>query len=277
MPSMNAPSTPEPGSTLRPRILVTTADPARSANPALSREKLELYLAAIRRHGAEPVVVDPTMTEPELEKQLDEMEGLLLTGGADLDPALYGEANSGSLDIDNDRDRLELAAWKAAERRGVPVLGLCRGFQAVNVFAGGSLVQDVPDHAGTPYGSGPAEVHNLEIDPASRLARAIAAAAPEGLAATDEDDTSIELTVNTFHHQAVVSARLGPGLRAVAWAASEEGRLVEGLESRDDRWIVAVQCHPERTDSTPSEFEGLFEAFVHACRDAATAAAEIRA
>ncbi len=89
----------------------------------------------------------------------------------------------------------------------------------------------------------------------------------EGLATTDEDDATIELTVNTYHHQAVDHTRLAPGLRAVGWAASGAGRLVEALESRDGRWVVAVQCHPERTESTPDEFDGVWEAFVRAARE----------
>ena len=151
----------------------------------------------------------------------------------------------------------------------MPVFGICRGLQAINVFSGGSLLQDVPSHAGIPYGQGPAHVHNMEIDPDSRLARALAEGSPEGLATTDADDDTIELVVNTYHHQAVVHDRLAPGLRAVGWAASEAGRLVEALESCDGRWIVAVQCHPERTESTPDEFEGVWAPFVRAARDAA--------
>ena len=196
------------------------------------------------------------------------MAGLVLTGGPDVDPALYHEPPAGAVDVDPARDAVEQAAWREAERRSVPVFGICRGLQAINVFAGGTLLQDVPSHAGVAYGRGPAHVHNLEVDPNSRLARALAEGSAEGLASTDEDDATIELVVNTYHHQAVTKDRLAPGLRAVGWAASEAGRLVEALESRDDRWIVAVQCHPERTESTPEEFEGVWEAFVRAAREA---------
>jgi putative glutamine amidotransferase len=251
-----------------PRILVTTGDPARSHNPELSAVKVGLYVEAIRRHGGEPSVIDSRTPAGERARLLSQMAGLLLTGGADVDPALYHEPRDGSQDVDADRDALEMEAWGEAERRGLPVFGICRGLQAINVFAGGSVVQDVPDHAGTPYGDGPARTHNMSIDPDSRLARAIASAAPEGLAATDGSDTSIELVVNTFHHQAIVGDRLAPGLRAVGWAASAQGRLVEAAESRDDRWVVGIQCHPERTDSTPAELEGLFEDFVRAVREA---------
>jgi putative glutamine amidotransferase len=195
------------------------------------------------------------------------MAALLLTGGADVDPALYHESAAGAVDPDPARDGLAQLAWREAERRSVPVFGICRGLQAINVFSGGSLLQDVPSHAGTPYGKGPAHTHNMEIDPNSRLARSLAEGDPEGLAATDEDDSTVELVVNTYHHQAVTQATLAKGLRAVGWAASEAGRLVEAFESRDDRWIVAVQCHPERTESTPDEFEGVWAAFVRAARE----------
>jgi putative glutamine amidotransferase len=255
---------------IRPRIVITTPDPARSKNPELSRQKLALYVEAVERHGGIAVPVDSASSDEERQGLFDEMAALFLTGGADIDPSFYHEEPDGSDDVDAARDRLELAAWRAAEERGLPVLGICRGLQAINVFAGGSLIQDVPDHAGTPYGQGLAQTHNMVIDPDSRLARAIAEAAPEGLAATDEADTSIELLVNTYHHQAIDHARLAPGLRAVGWAASSShGRLVEAAESRDGRWIVGVQCHPERTESTPQEFEGLFDAFVRAAREAA--------
>jgi putative glutamine amidotransferase len=266
MPARPAPATP-------PLIVLVVADPARSNDPALTRRKNELYADGVRRHGGEPVLLSTATPEAERDGLIGEMTGLLLTGGADIDPALYREPPAGATDVDSARDGLEQVAWREAEQRSVPVFGICRGLQAINVFCGGGLLQDVPGHAGTPYGAGPAHTHSLEIDPDSRLARALAEGAPDGLATTDEDDATIELTVNTFHHQAVDHARLAPGLRAVGWAASEAGRLVEALESRDGRWLVAVQCHPERTDSTPEEFEGLWEAFVRAAREAAAAPA----
>lgn len=260
MPSKSTPNS--------PLVVVTVANAAGTRDPALTLRKSELYAAGIRRHGGNPVLVDVSTPTAERDRLLAEMAGLLLTGGPDIEPGLYREPPAGATDVDPARDALELAAWGAAQRRAVPVLGICRGLQAINVFCGGSLLQDVPDHAGTPYGQGPAHTHDMEIDPDSRLGRAVAEGAPEGLAATDEEDITIELTVNTYHHQAVDRARLAPGLRAVGWAASKSGRLVEALESHDDRWLVAVQCHPERPESTPDEFEGLWEAFVHAARDA---------
>jgi putative glutamine amidotransferase len=250
-----------------PSIVLVVADPAGSSDPARTLRKNKLYADGVARHGGEPALISVATPAPERDRALSRMAGLLLTGGHDIDPALYHEPVAGATEMDPARDSLEQLAWSEAERRSVPVFGICRGLQAINVFRGGTLLQDVPSHAGIPFGEGPARTHNMEIDPDSRLARALAQGDPEGLATTDEDDDTIELVVNTFHHQAVNQATLGGGLRAVGWATSEVGRLVEALETRDDHWVVAVQCHPERTDSTPDEFEGLWGAFVRAARE----------
>ena len=256
-----------------PLIVLVVADAAASDDPALPHRKIELYVEAVRRHGGNPATISVATPAADRDRLFGEMAGLVLTGGPDLDPALYHEPVDGAEDGDAARDALDLHAWNEAQKRSVAVFGVCRGLQAINVFSGGGLLQDVPSHAGTPYGHGAAKTHDMEIDPDSRLARALAEGAPEGLASTDEDDDTPELVVNTYHHQAVDHARLAPGLRPVGWAASEAGRLVEALESRDDRWIVGVQCHPERTESTPDEFEGVWEAFVRAAREATAAPA----
>jgi gamma-glutamyl-gamma-aminobutyrate hydrolase PuuD len=256
-----------------PLIVITVADPARSDDPALATRKNELYAAGIARHGGTPALLHAGIEPQERDRLLAAMDGLLLAGGADIDPAVYGETANGAADVDRARDGLELAAWRSAERRSLPVFGICRGLQAINVFSGGKLLQDVPSHAGTPYGHGPAHTHDLEIDPTSRFGRAVAGAAPDGVAGGDPEDAALQLQVNSFHHQAVGMADLAPGLRSNAWAYSEAGRLVEGLESRDGRWIMAVQCHPERTESTPEALEGLWDGFIAAAVAARTARA----
>ena len=256
-----------------PLIAITISDPARADDPALAARKNELYAAEISRHGGTPALLHETTTPSERDRLLASMDGLLLAGGADIDPALYHQAVDGAREIDLSRDELELAAWREAERRSLPVFGICRGLQAINVFSGGRLLQDVPSHAGTPYGKGSAHTHDLEIEPASRLGRAVASAAPDGVAGGDADDAALQLQVNSYHHQAVTMAGLAPGLRPTAWAYSEAGRLVEGLESRDGRWILGLQCHPERIESTPDEIEGVWTDFGGAAAFARTARA----
>jgi putative glutamine amidotransferase len=249
-----------------PLIVVTVADPSTKADPALAERKNRLYAEALSGRGCDPVLLSAATPAADRERALAGMAGLLLSGGADIDPGEYGEAAAGAAEVEPERDALERAAWDAAGARGVPVLGICRGHQAINVFGGGKLLQDVGDHTGVPYGQGPALMHFLEIEPDSKLGRAIASAAPNGVAGADEEDIALELEVNSFHHQAVGTATLAPGLVATAWADSSAGRIVEGLEAADGRWVVGVQCHPERLESTPEEFAGLWDAFADAAR-----------
>jgi putative glutamine amidotransferase len=178
------------------------------------------------------------------------MDGLLLSGGADLDPNRYGQPIEGSQDIEPERDELEAEAWRAAERLQVPVLGICRGLQAINVFSGGSVLQHVEGHRGAGWGTGPPATHPLRVVPGTRLAT--------HLGSVDS------LEVNAYHHQGIRESDLASSLQPAAWADSAAGPLVEGLEGRDERFVVGVQCHPERTESTPVEFERLFGAFVNA-------------
>lgn len=248
-----------------PRIVVTVQAPSRHADPALAERKNALYLEAVRRAGGDPLALDELTPEAQRRAALASMDGLLLTGGADIEPARYGQAPAGSEGIEAGRDDLEWAAWLAALDRGLPVLGICRGLQAINVFSGGRLVQHLDGHESPAYGKGPSQLHPLRLASDSRLAAIVGSG--------DGGDSTF--TVNTYHHQGVRPEDLGPGLRATGlspWAgptspAGGPGELVEALESVDpERFIVAVQCHPERTESTPSAFANLFGAFVEAAR-----------
>ena len=239
----------------RPKIVVTLAVAARQAEPDLAERKNKLYLDAIARHGGQPIALDATADPATRTEALAAMDGLLLSGGVDIDPARYGQPSRGSVDVEPDRDELEARAWTAVAARGVPVVGVCRGFQAINIFSGGGLLQDVAGHRGPAWGHGPAKTHPLRLVPGTRLARILSPARVIG--ATE---------VNSYHHQAVRAADLAPGLVANAWAASSAGDLVEGLEAGDGRFLFGIQCHPERQDSTPPEFERLWSVFVDACR-----------
>jgi gamma-glutamyl-gamma-aminobutyrate hydrolase PuuD len=239
-----------------PRIAITAADPARQADPELARRKIERYASAVARHGAEPIVVHAGLDSRERDDALGRMDGLLLSGGTDLDPARYGRPNLGSRDIDAARDRLEETAWGAAAARALPVLGVCRGFQAINVFSGGTLLQDVDGHDGPSSGPGRVTTHPLRVEPGTRLARI--------LFPTNVRGGVVE--VNSSHHQGITPADLAPGLVPNARATSLAGELIEGLETRKGRFVLGIQSHPERAESTPRAFERLFAFFVDAAR-----------
>jgi putative glutamine amidotransferase len=238
-----------------PRIVVTLSAAGDPAAPDLAARKRALYLAALARHGATTIPLDAAASDAERAELFRTMDGLLLAGGADLDPSRYGEPNVGSWALEPDRDELEAAAWAAAEARAVPVLGICRGLQAMNVFAGGQLLQHVEGHAGPPWGEGPAPTHPLRVVPGTRLARILYPTNVGGV-----------LRVNSFHHQAVRPADLAPRFIPSAFAPSPSGDLVEAFEAGGGPFRVAVQCHPERIESTPRVFERLFAFFVDACR-----------
>jgi putative glutamine amidotransferase len=237
----------------RPRIVVTLHGPEQAAQEEPTWASFDTYLDAVRRAGGDPVALDPTSTREEREAALSTMDGLLLPGGADLDPALYGEAPHPSVAVEGARDDLELAAWSAARERGVPIFGVCRGFQAINVFSGGTLLQHLEGHDSPTQAP---EAHALHLDPASRLATILG-----------ETDPLLSTEVNSYHHQAVRRADLAPGLVASAVAPHDDGELVEALEAVDgDDWLIGVQFHPERPEFIGPEFYRLWRAFVDAAR-----------
>ncbi len=175
------------------------------------------------------------------------LDGLLLAGGVDVDPSLYGEPPHARLGrVERDRDDLELALTREAAARGVPILGVCRGAQVLGVAFGGKLHQDLPSDLGT-------RVHAAEGDAAARhRVRLAAGSRLRGILETDE------VEVNSFHHQAI--SVVASGLRAVAW--SEEG-VIEGVESEPGGFLIGVQWHPEQmSESEPAR--RLFAAFVKA-------------
>ena len=236
----------------RPQIVVTLAAPEDADDPDLQRRRNDRYADSVERHGAQAVRLTARSTDAERAAAFAAMDGLMISGGADIDPRRFGQPVDGATDIDQARDELEAAAWAAADARNLPVLGICRGFQAINVFSGGSLLQHVDGHAGPAWGSGPALTHPIRLVSGTRLATLLGPAP--------------EIEVNAYHHQGVRAADLAPDLTAAAWADSTAGPLVEGAEAGDGRFVVGVQCHPERTESTPAEFERLFAAFVDAAR-----------
>lgn len=200
------------------------------------------YLDAVRRAGARPVLISAP-DEGSAEETLGPFDGLVLVGGGDVDPARYGQAQHPQVyGVDRDRDALEIRLVMEADRRGMPVLGICRGLQVVNVAFGGTLHQHLPEvpgldrHRLAPVGV----MHEVKVAESSRLHEACGQA-------------TVEAT--SWHHQGI--DRLGDGLVPVAW--SGDG-LVEAIE-RPDGWVVAVQWHPEETAATDPTQQALFEAF----------------
>jgi putative glutamine amidotransferase len=200
------------------------------------------YVSAIAQAGGRPVVLPPL--DEGVEETLDALDGLLFSGGEDLDPDHYGaERHAETKGVHEARDRAELILLGAALERDMPVLAVCRGSQIMNVALGGDLVQHVPElvgheeHRHTP---GTFADHDVRVDPASRLGRVLGDHAP----------------VKSHHHQGF--GRLGEGLREAAWA--DDG-LVEGLEDPNRRFALGVLWHPEEGDD-----DALFTALVTEAR-----------
>jgi putative glutamine amidotransferase len=238
----------------RPRIVVTVQSPERAKDEEVAWRKNDRYYEGVRRAGGEPIPLHEDSSTPERQRALATMDGLLLSGGADLDPELYGQERQPATVVEPARDALELEAWRVATDRGLPILGICRGFQAINVFSGGSLLQDLDGHTSPAYPAPEAHSHPLRLDPTCRLALILGDAVP-----------AAELEVNTYHHQAVRPADVAVGLRPTGVSPHPSGDLVEALEAADgDAWIIGIQSHPERTEFTPPQFERLWLAFVAA-------------
>jgi len=199
------------------------------------------YVARLRGHGAKPVVLRPG-DEQGIDEILPTLDGLLLAGGADVGPERYGQPRDPTTLSEPARDALEFALLQAVLERDLPVLGICRGLQLLNVHFGGTLIQDLPGHRADSQGN--SATHIIHVDAASRLVRLI------GLS---------ETTVNSRHHQGVGRDDLAGPLRASAW--SPDG-VIEALEHPGHRWAIGVQCHPEREDEVPRAFSQLFEEFV---------------
>ena len=239
----------------QPRILVTTHGPEQAAREEPTWQTFRRYVAAVELAGGQAVLIDPHATAAEREAAFASMDGLLLPGGADVDPARYGETPHPATVTEAGRDELEAAAWQAARDRGLPVLGVCRGMQAINVFSGGALIQHVDGHDSPLYPSPEAHAHRMKLRGRSRLAGIL------GLAG----DGDAQLEVNTYHHQAMRPDQLGDGL-AIA-GTTPDGGQVEAFEAADaDTWIFGVQNHPERPEFTPPEFARLWQAFIDAAR-----------
>ena len=239
-----------------PRIGITRGLSRTRPVHELSRS-MQSYHARVREAGGEPVDLHPGL-EAAPEQLIEGLDGLVLSGGGDVNPARYGQAPHPETDeIDDDRDELELGLLHAALARDLPVFAICRGHQVLNVACGGPLLQHIEGDGHRAYEDGAGEYrsrfHDLLIEQDSRLARLLGES---------------RIRTNSRHHQAVTSDGIAPGL--VPTAYSPDG-LVEGLESPAHRWVVGVQWHPER-DEVKDAFQALFADFIGAAAQSRVAA-----
>ena len=218
--------------------------------------RLDDYVSSVEAAGGRVRLLDVDENPGAV---LRELQGLVLTGGADVDPALYGEARHPATDMaEPGRDEFELALARSAMDRDVPLLAICRGMQVLNVAAGGTLVQDIPTEVATALG------HRVET-PKDAIAHQISLASGSRLGSilSGGPHAAKETAVNSRHHQAV--RRLATSLTASATAPDG---IVEAIELPGARFCVGVQWHPENFWRT-GEFRSLFDAFVSAARDPA--------
>jgi putative glutamine amidotransferase len=219
--------------------------------------RLDDYVASVEQAGGRARVLDVSESPRKLVSELD---GVLLTGGGDVDPVFYGEDRHETVeDAEPGRDEFELDLARRAVEADLPLLAICRGAQVLNVAAGGTLVQDIPSAVASELRHSIQEpkhavAHDVTVTPGSQLERALGSGV----------DASHTCRVNSRHHQSI--ARLGGGLTASATAPDG---IVEAVERADAAFCVGVQWHPENFWRT-GEFSPLFDTFIAAARERAT-------
>jgi putative glutamine amidotransferase len=209
------------------------------------------YVRAVQDAGGVPVLLPPPLGGEARDELWTRLHGLLLTGGADIDPARFGELPHATVyDVSEARDELEFAVTESAIDAGLPVFAICRGIQVLNVALGGTLIQDVPSEIGTAIAHSQPEprheaTHRVTVSGETRMAEVLGA---------------LDVRVNSFHHQAI--KKLGRGLRDVAW--SDDG-VIEAVEMPDAQALVlGVQWHPEDLAGHDPAAARLFRALVAA-------------
>jgi putative glutamine amidotransferase len=204
------------------------------------------YMRALHRAGGlEAILFPERIDDSEARDRLNPADGLLLIGGADVDPAYYGEEpHPECYGVNPEADAFEMALARAAVELGKPMLAICRGIQVLNVAFGGSLDQHITGREGLVGHGIPGvapETHGVRLEPGSKVAKAMGAE---------------EVTGSSSHHQAL--ARLGKGLVPVGW--TEDG-IVEAAEL-EEGWVLGIEWHPERTAQEDPAQQGLFDALV---------------
>ncbi|MFJ5955222.1 gamma-glutamyl-gamma-aminobutyrate hydrolase family protein [Paenarthrobacter sp. NPDC092416] len=245
----------------RPRIGVPVRLSSSDNPDARVGEANELFtyiVDLLRLAGADPVLLTPVSADSagRLAAEMKRLDGVLLPGGGDIEPRLYGQDPLDSLyDVNPDQDHLDMDVARATLDAGLPLLGVCRGHQLLNVLYGGTLIQDMSPSAVTHNGLSPSDPsasewawHDVVLSPGSKAAALYGA--PNG--------TTIKIA--SGHHQAVDT--VGDGL--VVTAIADDG-TVEALED-PSRWAASVQWHPEANQLPDAERIAPFKAFVDVCR-----------
>lgn len=208
------------------------------------------YIDAVIESGGIPFVL-PLTNDPEIVlKTIEQIDGLILSGGTDIDPECYGEANTGkSLEICPLRDESEETLIRLALEADIPVLGICRGMQALNVFCGGSLIQDIPSEHGFSviHRLDKPEIafHSINVEKSSPLSDSMGFGTH---------------TINSYHHQAVKN--IAPDFSVCA--VSEDG-IIESIYHKNKKFILGVQWHPERDRDIATENKKIVDHFIKIC------------
>jgi putative glutamine amidotransferase len=236
---------------MTPPLIGITTSHFTTTTPLLADGVNEAYIKAVQRAGGLPVLIPLVLTEVQLDDLASRLDGLLFTGGGDIDPARYdGLAHVAVYDIDQPRDDTEIYLVQRASRTGQPFLGICRGIQVINVALGGSLYSHIADqkadalkhdyYPGYPRGH---HAHPVQVSADSRLAQILGTA---------------QVEVNSLHHQGLEN--IAPSLKVTAYAPDQ---LVEAVELAGHPFGLGVQWHPEWLQEAP-EMRALFSALVGA-------------
>lgn len=227
---------------------------SQSLAMARGKDRLDNYSIAITANGGRAIALCVTDEAATTVRKFQMLDGLLLPGGDDIDPELFGEKPHPKLEtVEKKFDAFELKLLKMAAKRQMPVLGICKGLQIMNVFRGGTLIQDIPSET---QNSGRFQ-HRREKGVESRLATHAVNLETESL--LWQALQVRRLLVPSVHHQAI--ERLGEGLRVTARA---DDKIIEAIEATDQPFFVGVQFHPEKALPYEPRFHQLFQAFLTA-------------